>query len=235
TDEDLRLLYTVGDMLGIAIERTRLYEQSVEMGTISERNRLAREIHDTLAQGLAALTLKLESADALLDSDAGGTRVRDLIQASLQLTRANLEEARRSVMDLRAAPLAGQTLPDALAALAAEGEIPVQLRVMGGNRPVSQRIAVGLYRIAQEALTNAHKHSGAALIQLHLEMTPQEIRLRIEDDGHGFDSQHIPENRFGLIGLNERARLLGGYLSIETDPGVGTLLLVTIPMREGER
>ncbi|MCA9982686.1 MAG: GAF domain-containing sensor histidine kinase [Anaerolineales bacterium] len=235
TDEDLRLLYTVGDMLGIAIERTRLYEQSVEMGTISERNRLAREIHDTLAQGLAALTLKLESADALLDSDAGGTRVRDLIQASLQLTRANLEEARRSVMDLRAAPLAGQTLPDALAALAAEGEIPVQLRVMGGNRPVSQRIAVGLYRIAQEALTNAHKHSGAALIQLHLEMTPQEIRLRIEDDGHGFDSQHIPENRFGLIGLNERARLLGGYLSIETDPGVGTLLLVTIPLREGER
>ena len=234
TDDDLRFLYTVGDMLGIAIERARLYDQSVAMGALSERNRLAREIHDTLAQGLAALALKLESADVLLENGAARERVRELVQASLDLTRMNLEEARRSVLDLRAAPLAGQTLPEALAALATASEIPVKFRVTGGNRPVPQHVAVGLYRIAQEALTNVHKHSGANQVELRLDMAPQQIRLRIEDDGRGFDSEVIPENRFGLIGLNERAHLLGGQLTLETDPGVGTRLLVTIPISENE-
>ncbi|NJN98913.1 MAG: GAF domain-containing protein [Anaerolineales bacterium] len=108
--DDLRLLHTVGDLLSIAIERTRLFARSTELGAIKERNRLAREIHDTLAQGLTALTLKLETADALLEQTVPTGRVRQIVQEALALTQANLEEARRSVLDLRAAPLEGRTL-----------------------------------------------------------------------------------------------------------------------------
>ncbi|MCC7352105.1 MAG: GAF domain-containing protein, partial [Anaerolineae bacterium] len=107
--DDLRLLYTIGDLLGIATERARLFAQSAELGAVEERNRLAREIHDTLAQGMAAIALQLETADALLEtpSPRGNSteRARQAVHQALEMARINLEEARRSVMDLRAAPL----------------------------------------------------------------------------------------------------------------------------------
>lgn len=106
--DDLRLLYTIGDMLGIAIERARLFGRSAQLGALEERNRLAREIHDTLAQRLTAVSLQLESADALLEAGAEPKRVHQFVRQALALTRANLEEARRSVLDLRAAPLEGR-------------------------------------------------------------------------------------------------------------------------------
>ncbi|MCA9919314.1 MAG: GAF domain-containing protein, partial [Anaerolineales bacterium] len=123
--DDLQLLYTIGDMLGIAVERGRLFERSAQVGAVEERNRLAREIHDTLAQGLTAVSLQLESADALLEADADPARIRQMVQQALALTRANLEEARRSVQDLRAAPLAGRTLVEALALLAEAAPLQV--------------------------------------------------------------------------------------------------------------
>jgi two-component system NarL family sensor kinase len=118
--EDLKLLYTIGDLLSIAIERTRLFSQSIEFGAAEERTRIAREIHDTLAQGLTAIALQLESADVLLENDAQIDRARQLVQQALVLTRSNLEEARRSVQDLRAAPLEGRQLADALKTLCDE-------------------------------------------------------------------------------------------------------------------
>ena len=117
--DDLRLLYTVGDVLSMAIERARLFEQSADFGAVEERNRLAREIHDTLAQGLTAIILQLETADVLLDGETAGLRPRQAVQQALALARANLDEARRSMQDLRAAPLEGRTLAEALAGLAA--------------------------------------------------------------------------------------------------------------------
>jgi two-component system NarL family sensor kinase len=113
SSDDLPLLHTVGDLLSIAIERTRLFAQSTQLGMIEERNRLAREIHDTLAQGLTGIALQLESADALLEVGANTQTVRNTIKHALDLTRANLESARRSVLDLRAAPLEGRHLPGA--------------------------------------------------------------------------------------------------------------------------
>jgi two-component system, NarL family, sensor kinase len=107
--EDLRLLYTVGDLLGMAIERIRLYSRASQIGVVEERNRLAREIHDTLAQGLAAVTLYLESADILLDTGRDAGQAHHAVQQALALTRASLDEARRSVLDLRAAPLEGRS------------------------------------------------------------------------------------------------------------------------------
>jgi two-component system NarL family sensor kinase len=234
--DDLRLLYTVGDLLSIAIERARLFERSVQFGAIEERNRLAREIHDTLAQGLAAIALQLETADALLEAGTRPDTAHQTVQQALALTRKNLDEARRSVMDLRAAPLEGRSLGDALTALAEEwagkNDLSLKLRLTGESHPLPMRIESGLYRIAQEALTNVVRHAQAQELSVELVVTPDRARLVIGDDGRGFDVDHIPKGRYGLIGMNERARLLGGQLEVQSCPGEGTCIEVVVSLED---
>ena len=228
--DDLQLLYTIGDMLGIAVERARLFERSAQVGAVEERNRLAREIHDTLAQGLTAVSLQLESADALLETEADPARIRRMVQQALALTRANLEEARRSVLDLRAAPLADRTLVEALVLLADASPVPVNFLVTGGNQPLPPRVETGLYRIAQEAINNACQHAQASEITVKLVATPQVVTLTVSDDGQGFDLDDVAQSRFGLVGLNERVKLLNGRFHIESTPGQGTKLEAELPL-----
>jgi len=228
--EELRLLYTVGDLLGIAVERARLFDQSAELGALRERNRLAREIHDTLTQSLAAVALQLESAESLLDQGADPPRIRKAVHTALRLTRASLEDARRSVRDLRAAPLQGRTLAEALEALASAGDPAIDVDVVGGGRPLPARIEVGLYRIAQEALGNSLRHASARRIGIRLTTTPDRVMLVVDDDGQGLELAEIAPDRYGLVGLGERARLLGGTLAIESRPGVGTRIEVAVPL-----
>ncbi len=228
--EDLQLLYTVGDMLGIAVERARLFDQQAALGAAEERNRLAREIHDTLAQGLTAVSLQLESADALLETDAEAAKIRQVIQHALALTRANLEEARRSVMDLRAAPLEEQTLVAALAALAEQTAVPVDLLVHGQERPLPRRLETGIYRLVQEALQNVSLHAQARRAVVELGFEPFEVRLVVADDGLGFDPTAVSSDRFGLIGMNERVRLLNGRFHLQSAPGEGTRIEAILPV-----
>jgi two-component system NarL family sensor kinase len=234
---DLRLLYTVGDLVSIAVERARLFARQAEFGATVERNRLAREIHDTLAQGLAAITMQLETADALLETGVGPDRAQQAIVQALNLARANLDEARRSVLDLRAAPLEGRTLAQALGTLAEEssnkGRVPVRFHATGGSRPLPSRVEAGLYRIAQEAVANAVRHAAARTIRLKLLAQPGQVRLLVIDDGRGFDANDIPKDRYGLAGINERVHLLGGKLTLQTSPGHGTRLEVEVPLEEG--
>ena len=238
SEDDLRLLYTIGDLLSIAIERARLFEQSAEYGAAEERNRLAREIHDTLAQGLAAITLQLETAELLMESEQVSPDTQKRVHKSLELAQENLAAARLSVTDLRAAPLEGRTLAEALTELAAEQQVDqnthLGLTVTGGNHPIPQRVEVGLYRIAQEAINNALLHADAQHIQLELAIDAEETKMTIKDDGQGFDPSNIGEDRFGLTGMNERAKLLGGTLNILTTPGKGTWLEVSVPTK-GDR
>jgi two-component system NarL family sensor kinase len=233
SEADLKLLYTVGDLLGIAVERARLYEQSVQLGAVRERNRLAREIHDTLAQGLTAVSLQLESADVLLETGASPERAHKAVQQALSLTRANLEEARRSVMDLRAAPLEGRTLAEALVALVDDftDVAEFDVSITGGGQPLPPRIEIGLYRIAQEALTNIRRHAQAKKAALTLVVTPEAVKLVIVDDGQGFEPDAVPNGRYGLIGMNERVKLLGGRFLLESDAKAGTQLAVNIPLK----
>lgn len=231
--EDLRLLYTVGDLLGMAIERMRLHSRAAQIGVVEERNRLAREIHDTLAQGLAAVTLYLESADVLLENGRDAAQAQRAVQQALSLTRASLDEARRSVLDLRAAPLEGRSLAEALAALATtiekKHELPVRYSATGASRPLPLRVETGLFRVAQEALQNVVQHARASEASVELLITPDGLELVIVDNGRGFDPAAAPAHRYGLVGMNERARLLGGELHLETAPGAGTRITVTIP------
>ncbi|HEX6797470.1 MAG TPA: GAF domain-containing sensor histidine kinase [Ktedonobacterales bacterium] len=245
--DDLRLLYTVGDMVSIAIERARLFAASARLGAAEERNRLAREIHDTIAQGLAGLGLQLETADALLDAGADPQRVQRVVREALALARANLDETRRSVHDLRAAPLEDRLLGEALEELArdwtAQGNPPVRVTLAGDRRRLAVRVESGLYRIAQEALANIAHHAQASCVTLRLETLPEQVRLVIEDDGRGFDTAEpepaptaaAADGHYGLVGLSERAKLLGGTLRLESAPDAGTRIDVTVPFTATEQ
>ncbi len=228
--DDLRLLYTIGDLISIAIERARLFNRSTQIGALEERNRLARELHDTLAQGLTAISLQLESADALIEDHGDLQRAHDALHHALELTRMNLEEVRRSVLDLRAAPLEGRTLPEALADLAIQCGVPTTFILHGDERPLPLRVESGIYRIAQEALRNIQRHAQATHVRLELTLTPDELHLLVEDDGIGFDMAAVEHGRFGLVGMSERAKLLGGRLQLTTAPQSGTQLRVLIPI-----
>lgn len=252
--EELQLLHIISDQIGLAVQRARISAEHTQaaahLATTEERNRLAREIHDTLAQGLAAITLQLETADALAETRPA--RAHEAIQRALTLARSNLEEARRSVMDLRAAPLLGRTLPVALAVLTSnEGNIG-----NGSSDPhedhadtaiisytytpvlhyptLSAHIESGLYRVAQEAIANAQKHAHAQHIEVMLSADEQQVQLVVQDDGVGFDPTlvaHRSEGHFGLAGMSERVKLLGGTLSIQSTPGTGTRIAVTVPRK----
>jgi two-component system NarL family sensor kinase len=104
-----------------------------------------------------------------------------------------------------------------------------------GKRPLPVRIETGLFRISQEALNNISEHARAAHVSLQLVTTPREVTLRIQDDGQGFDPVQIPSGRFGLVGLNERAKLMGGQLHIHTTPGKGTVIEVRVPLEDHAR
>ena len=162
SDEDLRLLNTVGDLMSIAIERARLYEKSVEIGAVDERFRLARELHDTLGQNLVAILMRLETLDALLDGNTDRKTLSETVRDAIALARDNLEDARRAVLDLRAAPLENRTLIEALETLGQNIGGAVSVRVKSiGEHPLSVRIEASLYRMAQEALNNIAQHANA--------------------------------------------------------------------------
>jgi two-component system NarL family sensor kinase len=231
--EDLQLLYTIGDLLSIAVERARLFARSAQLGAVEERNRLARELHDTIAQGLTATTLQIESADALLDVGSNAERARESLRRALSITQSNLEEARRSVLDLRAAPLEGRSLSEALKALVNEWEAETgtatRFQAVNGRRPLPPRVEVALYRICQEALTNVARHAEAERVTVRLITTTEQVQLIVEDDGRGFDASEAVD-RHGLVGMNERTRMLGGTLDLRTRPGAGTRVQVTVPL-----
>src|SRR6266446_10681435 len=247
--EELQLLHIIGDQIGLAIQRARLSAEHTQaaarLATIEERNRLAREIHDTLAQGLAAITLQLETADALVVARLD--RAQEAIRRALSLARENLEEARRSVSDLRAAPLQNRTFPQALAALAQESaregiEIEYRYAPVADFPVLSPRLESGLYRIAQEALANAYKHAQAQHISLTLAIEDTDLCLYVQDDGCGFVPDEVihagflpgrNEGHFGLTGMSERVKLLGGTLCISSEPGDGTCIAACIPLKEG--
>ena len=234
TRDELRLLSTIAYQVGIAVERARLAAEGVRLARAEERARIAREIHDTLAQGLTAIALHLEGALPHLETDP--ERARERLERALATSRESLEEARRSVLDLRTAPPDGKPLAEALGALArrftSETGVRVHVRASGGA-VLAPRTEAELFRIAGEALANVRRHARARQVEIGLEVGARGVRLSIRDDGIGFDPRARREGHHGIAGMRERARLLGGRLRIESRAGQGTRVLVTAPMAAG--
>jgi signal transduction histidine kinase len=202
---------------------------------LGERTRLAQELHDTLEQTLAGIALQLEAASKLFDRNLDGA-IRHLELARNLMNQSQLE-VRRSVWDLRCRALEQFDLPGALLRSARQMTygtgIVVELETRGQPRPLPEVVEENVLRIGQEALTNVIKHSGASRANVELAFAPQNIALTITDDGRGFDSQAAlgpQDGHFGLLGMSERAKRLGGRVQIESVPGVNTTVRVEIPV-----
>ncbi|GAG82383.1 unnamed protein product, partial [marine sediment metagenome] len=191
-----------------------------------------KRIHDTLAQGLSGIVLKLETVQALLESGKMD-KVDDLLSQTLDLTRNNIEEARRSVLELRATPLEGNNLIEALEKLIVDTnnseEIRGEFEVVGTYQKLEMRIELGLFRIAQEAIRNIIKHANANHFCLHILFKNDGIIMTIDDDGKGFEV-NLNVDGFGLVGITERVHLLKGKIEIDSEKGNGSIFKIEIPI-----
>ena len=206
-------------------------EQERQAAILDERNRIAREIHDTIAQGLTGIAIQMEAAeDALRVSPE---QAAPHIARAKQLARESLSEARRSLRALRPQALAGNDLPTALQHLAQQtmqGEgLQVDIAIQGEAYPLLPEDENDLLRIAQEALTNILKHAQATHADIILSFLPSQVQLTITDKGRGFDAAQDISSGFGLIGMKERTQRMGAELHIHSAPGQGTRILVTLP------
>ena len=202
--------------------------QVAELATTKERNRLAREIHDSLGHYLTVVNVQIAAAQTLLAHDQ--PRALDHLSKAQLLTQEGLAEIRRSVAALRASPIESRPLAEALAILVEHWNaagLSVSLTVDGTIRSLTPQANLTLYRTAQEALTNVEKHARANGVELHLDFSRQHlVRLSIKDDGVGSDRS---EGGFGLLGVRERVQILNGSVRVRTEVGQGFELEVELP------
>jgi len=202
--------------------------QVEELATTKERNRLAREIHDSLGHYLTVVNVQIGAAQAILELDR--QRALDHLSNAQALTQEGLAEVRHSVAALRASPIESRPLPEALAKLTEQWNaagLRAKFVVAGIIRPLTLQVNLTLYRAAQEALTNVGKHAHASSVELHLDYSDERlIRLRIKDDGLGSANS---EGGFGLLGVRERVQLLNGAVHVRSGAGGGFSLEVELP------
>lgn len=230
---DRRRVEALYEQLQAAHDELRaLHATAREVAIAEERNRLAREIHDSLAHYLTVVNVQLEAAEKLGDQQAERALVQ--VRRARRLTLDCLQEVRRSVAALRAASLEELSLPNALRKMAAEFAENTGLRVdLEVDLPEEARIApeaaLALYRSAQEGLTNVQRHAAARCVRLRVSSGGTTIRLAVEDDGVG-PAEGQREGGFGLLGLRERVELLGGQLAFGPGEPAGSRLSVIVPL-----
>jgi signal transduction histidine kinase len=215
----------------ITIENARLYERSRELSIVEERNRLARELHDSVSQKLFGLVLSAESAGTLVESDPAQARAE--LERLGALAQEAQEELRSVVFELRPAALESEGLAEAL-----RKHVGVLRRVysreigleLAGTPRRSPELDRDVFRIAQEALQNAIRHADAGEVWLRLAATDGRLELVVADDGAGFDpaDARIRSRRLGLTSMEERAEAVGGTLTIESKPGAGTTVRLEV-------
>jgi signal transduction histidine kinase len=214
--------------------RQELAAAEREAAVAGERARLAREIHDTLAQGFASVVTHLEAAEACLGPDE--ERARRDVRSAQEVARASLAETRTLVWALRPEMIATAGLPAAIERVAAAGGSAgpaVEVTISGPPRRLHPAVEVTLLRAAQEALANARRHAAAAHVVVTLTYFADAVSLDVADDGRGFDPTTADRSGgLGLLGMRERVADLGGELAIESAPGEGTALAVTLPAIE---
>ncbi len=196
-----------------------------ELATSRERNRMARELHDTLAHSLSATAVQLEAVKALWVTDPA--QAKQMLDQSLEGARTGLGEARRAIQALRASPLEELGLAGALrhlgSAVEARSSLTVDCSIDDDLGEIAPHLEQAIYRIADEAMTNAARHSRANSVDVLLDAKGRHLVLEVRDDGAGFDpSAPVPNGHVGIAGMRERAQMVGGSLAVESAPGGGT-------------
>jgi signal transduction histidine kinase len=240
------IFLAVGFSISFLMNRIRKQQQSLEeanlnlthyastldqLATTRERNRLARELHDTLAHTLSGLSVQLETIKAYWDVDP--KMAREALERSSTAAHTGLEETRRALKALRVSPLADLGLTQALTILAKDSASRSNLKLdlsIAEKLPVlSPDVEQCIYRVAQEAITNAVNHAQPTLLKVKLENLDDHVKLTVQDNGSGFDLEKSTNpDHFGLTGMQERTQLVGGELKIQSIPGSGTQILLII-------
>jgi nitrate/nitrite-specific signal transduction histidine kinase len=223
SSEELSLLTSIGQQVGVAMENAHLYEQAEQTAAAAERSRLARELHDAVTQTLFSANLIADVIPTIWrrNPDEGMQSLEEL----RQLTRGALAEMRTMLLEMRPESLQRSNIRSLITQLAdafvGRVRVPVDLAIQG-DCELSHEVKIVFYRVAQEALSNIAKHSGARQVELHLDCQPGHLGLRIKDDGLGFGVDSIPPGHIGLAIMRERAHSIGAILKIESQPGEGT-------------
>ncbi len=227
----LLLALTAWQLYRLRVRRMALQFRAV----LAERNRIAREIHDNLAQDILGISVQLELVARLMP--AAAETAKGHLDRARMLVRNSMTEARRYVWDLRSQELQKKDLPaalrDASKRLTAQSDIETVVEVAGLTRPLPVEVETNLLRIGQEAINNAVKHARANRIEVGLNFDTRNVRLSVRDNGRGFDpGEQIADGHFGLLGMRERAEQIGGVLSIDSAPERGTQIAVEVPLNE---
>jgi signal transduction histidine kinase len=218
------------------IYRLRLRRVQAQFAAVlAERSRIAREIHDNLAQEILGISVQLEIVARVMPVSTSAAQSH--LDRARMLIRNSIAEARRYVWDLRSQTLENADLPAALSEtarrLTMDTQIQAQVQVSGTFRPLPQLTESHLLRIGQEAINNAVRHADSKNIFLDLKFDAKRVQFTIKDDGCGFLSDgtlEAPDGHFGLIGMRERAEQIGGSLHIKSSPGMGTEIIVDVPI-----
>ncbi|MBE2270563.1 MAG: sensor histidine kinase [Anaerolinea sp.] len=232
--------YYITDIIGQSSERKKLIEQleaaqsqiaemQRQAGIAGERQRLAGELHDTIAQGLIAIVTHLEAADAA-PADA-----RRYLDGAKALARDNLREVRRFIWELRPPALEGRRLEEGLRGVVASWSrlsgTAAELVITGEALILPDAVELVLLRVTQEALANVSKHAHARCVTVTLSYMPDTVILDVNDDGVGFLPEHAHDG-YGLINMRARVTALGGTLTVESAPNEGTTIVTAVPLRE---
>ena len=233
--EEITLAVSLAHQAVLALQITRLAEQGQRTAVLAERNRMAREIQDTLSQGFTGIIVQLEAADDVLEETPEETiTIRDHIARAGALARESLAEARRSVFNLRPQVLEHESLQAAIAhtvqTLTAGTAVLANFSVTGAPPQLPIEVEEHLLRISQQALTNVLQHAQARNVRVRLAFAVQQVRLVIQDDGRGLDYTNKGDHGFGLTGMQQRAEQIGGSLTISSTLGRGTTVTVTVPV-----
>jgi signal transduction histidine kinase len=230
-EDKIHLAEALANQATLAVQMARLGEQAREAAVLSERNRIARDIHDTLAQGFTGVVVNLEAASRTLRKDNVAVALEH-IEHARGLAQACLVEARLSVRALRPDPLSHADLARSLAAQVGRMEaagIEARFTQQGDELQLPREVRAELLRIAQECITNVLKHAHAGAVQVELSFAPKQVSLSVTDDGVGFDPQ-TSHDGFGLVGMRERAERIGAQLRVASRTGEGCRVETILPL-----
>ncbi|MDP3062251.1 MAG: GAF domain-containing sensor histidine kinase [Chloroflexota bacterium] len=237
TPQDVALLSRLGQQAAIALENARLYQQVQEIAAITERERLSRELHDSLAQALGMLRLQVSQASHLLHTDDvhGARKLLDEVDRATEVAYADVREA---ILGLRTTVTADRRLipllRDYLHIFSIQNRIKGDLLIEpGADYNLSPRVEIQLVRIVQEALANVRKHSQASEVNITFSQSEGGVQIAVEDNGRGFDPSRVPgqnEQHFGLTTMRERAEGVGGKLKVQSAPGRGARVILSVPL-----
>ena len=230
--DQIELAQALAHHVMMAAHGQDLIEQQREAAILKERTRMARDIHDTLAQGFTGVIVQMEAAEeALLEEDS--EHAIGHVHRARELARESLREARRSVHALRPQALEKAPFADALEAIikntAAGTALRTEFRITGKPRELAPLVEENLLHIGQEALTNSLKHAHATKFQAHLSFNPDAVYLELQDNGDGFNVGNSNGGGFGLIGMKERAEQIGATVDVSSKPGAGTSIVAVSP------